>query len=443
MAKRTTKAVLLTAVFCAKAAAPAQGQIEHHDVGVPGLRLRISAGGSRAFTMIYRVAGAQRRATWPMPAYGLADAREAARAVLRAVSEGREPTLARRSAPSPLTTSAAAHEIEAGEIEAGELATVEGGNVVAFRGPLTIGDVADRYIAGYLKVGVVRRAQDAEGVINNHIRKLIGTVAANALTRVEIRAMLATIAASKTPRCGGPAAANDVLKRLRAMLRWAAAQELPGVHDVTVGVTMPSPSKTRARILTDGELAAIWNATALVDEIKRAFARFVILSGQRRSEILGMHTREIDIERREWTIPAERYKTGVDHIVPLTEEMMAILAEIGRASGFVFSLNGGRKAMANPQDVRERLAELSGVEGWTWHDCRRTLRTRLSMLGILRDHAEAVIGHVVGSKVSRTYDRWQFVAEKRAALEAYGAHARACVAKAAAAAAAPAVALAA
>ena len=53
---------------------------------------------------------------------------------------------------------------------------------------------------------------------------------------------------------------------------------------------------------------------------------------------------------------------------------------------------------------------------WTFHDLRRTMRTRLSKLGIEPEIAERVIGHVPGG-VRSTYDLHQFQAEKRHALE--------------------------
>ena len=56
-----------------------------------------------------------------------------------------------------------------------------------------------------------------------------------------------------------------------------------------------------------------------------------------------------------------------------------------------------------------------------WHDVRRTVRTRLSQLRVPREVAEAVLGHAPPSIVG-TYDMYQFIDEKRAALDRWARH---------------------
>ena len=53
---------------------------------------------------------------------------------------------------------------------------------------------------------------------------------------------------------------------------------------------------------------------------------------------------------------------------------------------------------------------------WTWHDLRRTLATNIARLTEDHDLADRVLGHAVGSAVSRTYIRHSFLKEKRRAL---------------------------
>ena len=68
----------------------------------------------------------------------------------------------------------------------------------------------------------------------------------------------------------------------------------------------------------------------------------------------------------------------------------------------------------------ERLRDLSGIANWRLHDLRRTLRTGLSRLRVDPDHAERVIGHVVGGVRGR-YDYHDFLSEKREALDLWAA----------------------
>ena len=54
---------------------------------------------------------------------------------------------------------------------------------------------------------------------------------------------------------------------------------------------------------------------------------------------------------------------------------------------------------------------------WTLHDLRRTARTLMNRAGVAEDHAERALGHVIGG-VRGTYDRYEYLDEKRAAFEA-------------------------
>lgn len=56
------------------------------------------------------------------------------------------------------------------------------------------------------------------------------------------------------------------------------------------------------------------------------------------------------------------------------------------------------------------------AELFTVHDLRRTLRTRIMLLGVDRDTAERLLAHQVGNRVERTYDRYGYMNEKREAL---------------------------
>lgn len=63
------------------------------------------------------------------------------------------------------------------------------------------------------------------------------------------------------------------------------------------------------------------------------------------------------------------------------------------------------------------------MTGWRFHDLRRTARTGMTRLGVLREHAEAALNRVGGrTKLERTYDRHDYAAEVIAALGRWQAH---------------------
>src|SRR5262245_10743565 len=120
---------------------------------------------------------------------------------------------------------------------------------------------------------------------------------------------------------------------------------------------------------------------------------------------------------RTWIIPAARYKTNLDHVIPLSAMALSVLPE--RNGEFVFSANG-RQAIGGYGRHKQVIDEASGVNGWVLHDLRRSARSLLSRAGVASDHAERCLGDVsVG--VRRVYDRHAYYDEKASALEALAA----------------------
>jgi integrase len=108
--------------------------------------------------------------------------------------------------------------------------------------------------------------------------------------------------------------------------------------------------------------------------------------------------------------------------VPLTataEDILKGLARLPRVlddQGFVFTTTGGKSPSSNFAKVKAELDRLSGVSGWTIHDIHRTVRSKLAELGVPREVARKVLNHEDG-KVDRIYNRHEYMAEKREALE--------------------------
>jgi integrase len=195
------------------------------------------------------------------------------------------------------------------------------------------------------------------------------------------------------------------------------------------------PKKHRQRVLGDTELRAFWRASSQLDYPFGPFFRLLLLTGCRLDELGGARWREFELERKTWTIPAERFKSDSEHMVPLTDDALAVLATLPRfnSGDFLFSTTFGKAPVRGFSKAKERLdrhmlgalrelAELRGddpkgveLTGFVNHDLRRTVRTRLSALKVQDHIAEAVIGH--GRKgIARVYDMHRFEDEKREAL---------------------------
>ena len=71
-------------------------------------------------------------------------------------------------------------------------------------------------------------------------------------------------------------------------------------------------------------------------------------------------------------------------------------------------------------ELRKSDPRAKAPERWTNHDLRRTARSLMSRAGVLPNHAERALGHVIGG-VQGIYDRYEYAAEKRQAFEALAA----------------------
>jgi integrase len=119
-----------------------------------------------------------------------------------------------------------------------------------------------------------------------------------------------------------------------------------------------------------------------------------------------------------WTIPREKVKKDRAHAVPLTATAIATLATLPRfgEDGHVFSTTAGLKPSGNFTKIKQDIDRISGVTGWTIHDIRRTVRSKMAELGVPREVARKVLNHEDG-KVDRIYNRHEYLSEKRKALK--------------------------
>jgi integrase len=146
-----------------------------------------------------------------------------------------------------------------------------------------------------------------------------------------------------------------------------------------------------------------------------------------RPEWAGASWSEIDLERATWTLPVERSKTDEPQMLPLTQEVLAILATIPRIAGTDLIFPSSRAGSGNPiSGFSKALAtaqKLSGTTGWHWHDLRRTCRTGFARLGVTAAVGERVLNHSDGtrSRIAAVYDVRSYLPEMRRALELWAA----------------------
>jgi integrase len=187
-------------------------------------------------------------------------------------------------------------------------------------------------------------------------------------------------------------------------------------------VPLPSKEITRDRVLDDDELAQVILAARKMGEPYGGIVELLALTGQRREEVARLQWAELDLAQRIWTLPKSRTKNAKAHVVHLSEQSMAVLTRADGPGPYVFSL--GTKPFQEFSRAKRRLDQLSEVTGWRLHDLRRTCVSGMARLGVAPHVADKILNHQGGtiSGAAAVYQRHDFLAERLAALDLWGAH---------------------
>ena len=221
---------------------------------------------------------------------------------------------------------------------------------------------------------------------------------------------------------GAPAAANKTLKSIKTYMNWCVGQAILEKSPAD-GIPFPSKEIARDRILSDKELADIILAARKMGGPYGCIVELLALTGQRREEVAQMQWGEMDFTKRVWTIPKSRTKNKKLHFVQLSDQALDVLKRQNQDGNFVFSLLG-HKPFRDFSKAKSELDQLSGVTAWRIHDLRRTCVTGMARIGVAPHVADKILNHQGGtiSGVAAVYQRHEFNAERRDALEQWGAY---------------------
>lgn len=226
---------------------------------------------------------------------------------------------------------------------------------------------------------------------------------------------------------------RNVFAVLRRLFRWAVSR---GDIDRSPmeGMETPKAVKPRERWLSDEELARVWVQAPKTHRCFGPIVRLLIVTGQRREEISGLHWEELNRVEQELKLAGDRTKNGEPTTIPLNALAIAELdgfagGETWPKRGRVFPTASGAAFTAyhKGKTKLDRLVSDDGgepVAPWRLHDLRRTLATGFQRLGVRFEVTEAVLNHVGGSRsgVAGIYQRHDWKPEKREALAMWNDH---------------------
>jgi len=224
---------------------------------------------------------------------------------------------------------------------------------------------------------------------------------------------------------GSPSGANHALAAIRKCFNWCVER---GVIESSPcsGIKKPAMAEARERVLSDDELRSIWQATDAIGYPFGVLVQLLLLTAQRRNEVVGMRWQDIDLNSAIWTIPGELAKNGKSHLVPLSVRALSCLASVPRMhESFIFPARGNdTTTFSGFSKLKAKTDQLSRVQAWTLHDLRRSAATHMGRLGVAPHVVERILNHMSGSfrGVAGVYNRFQYLPEMREGLERWARH---------------------
>jgi integrase len=403
------------------AAAPAIGgkRTRYRIEGVDGLWLDVSPKGNRVWYVRYQPGG---RGTRHFRYYKIGNLKQHG---LAAATSRAKQVMGKVYGPERL-------DPQAERIEKAEAAKIEG---------VTFGTLFEDWYARHAEPTLARATTDRI-VYRCHIEPSFAKNRVAELKRVEIGRFR-----DKVAREASPLTSNSVVELINRVLNWAVDEGIievnPGARLRKVGVKRP-----RERVLSETDIPKFWNALAAMETLTgehiaraekgrmlspatRSILRLLLLTGQRRSEVVEAQKSEFELDGPEpiWTIPGARTKNRLLHRLPLcpmaVAEFRKAIAASPEKSPFVFPspedpLKRPISADAVTRAMARMIAEIK-IPTVSPHDLRRTAGTEMAKLGLPVHVRSLVLNHSPMSRgiTDAVYNRYAYDKEKRQALEAW------------------------
>jgi integrase len=364
-----------------------------------GLYLQVGAGGSKSWVFQYTLSGRRREmGIGSLVDMTLSDARREAAKQRALVKAGDDPIAIRT------------------RIRAEKRATTA----------VTFKHCAERCIADKrAEWSNPKHALQWESTLATYAFPFIGELSVEQINTGLVRQCLDPIWTTKTET------ATRVRQRIETVLDWAK------VHGYRTG---DNPAAWRGHLegvlANPSKVAKAENHPALEYERLPAFMvelrkhegvaadalRFTILAATRTGESIGATWTEIDFKAKTWTVPAERMKAKVEHVVPLADSAVALLKRLydAKTGDYVFPGAVQDRPLSNMamlQLVRGMGTKNAAGDAITVHGFRSTFRQwAAEQTTHPREVAEHALAHRLPDKVEAAYQRSTMVDKRRALM---------------------------
>jgi integrase len=288
----------------------------------------------------------------------------------------------------------------------------------------TVAELCDRYLADaeagrvLIRGGRTKKARTTKGdrgMIEGHIKPLIGRLAVAAVTRADVEQFMHAVAEGETVKKpaktkphgvskvrGGRGAASRTVGLLGAIFTYAVRHHMRPDNPVR-GIVRPADGQRKRRLSDDeysllgtalqrAESKSIWPAAV-------AATRFLLLTGWRSGEALALRWSEVDLVRR--TAILAESKTGRS-MRPLSRAACDVLHGASRAGELVFPPTRGNGQMTGFRKLWNRITALGALPAdVTPHVLRHSFASLAGDLGYSEPTIAAMVGHKGQSITSR------------------------------------------
>jgi integrase len=255
--------------------------------------------------------------------------------------------------------------------------------------------------------------------------KSLGHVRARELSRHQLKTVVRKYAAR------APVHANRYHAFLGALCRWAVNEEILDRNPIDQ-LDRPTIEESRDRELSADELVELWRALDIIDadpdakpreRIAAALYRLRLLTAQRDTPWRKCEWAWVDLDKAIVDFPAHVMKgrkgSRLPHVVPLAARALALLtarrALASPADRLVFGVHAGTTKPPTRPRSRLRGVELVDFQG---KDLRRTAATLMAEHGVTDFVIARVLAHKrKGDVITGIYNRYEYLAEKRVALD--------------------------
>jgi len=192
-----------------------------------------------------------------------------------------------------------------------------------------------------------------------------------------------------------------------------------------IGMAFERPKKQNMPTLRPEELPSLMRSLIMsnLSLTTRCLIEWQLLTLVRPSEASGTKWSEIDIDKKLWTIPAERMKAKKEHIIPLSSqavEILELMKSISAQREHVFPSRNDPKQSMNSQTANAALKRIGYGGKLVAHGLRSIASTALNEAGFNPDVIEAALAHSDKNEVRRAYNRSTYLQQRHELMNWWG-----------------------